>query len=124
MAFNRKKVKKLVFSLFTRAVDMLVSFVSLSLYIFVIFGAMCSFMLLAYLYPDKTAILSKPFLLVLQIIWNLIKITFIVAMSILTAYLFFVFYDLLEKASKKREERRKKFILDIAKEIKTREKKK
>lgn len=124
MAFNIKKVKGFVSSFFKVSVDLLVSFIYLSLYVVVIFGAMSSFMLLVYLFPDKSSVISKPFLLLFQILWNFIKITFMIAFCLMLAYGFLVFYDLLERAREKRNERRKKFILDLAKEIKSREKKK
>lgn len=118
MAYDFIKPKGMVLDVINFSFRLLTSFINIGLTFILVLGAISAFMLLIFMFPEKALPISNLFMILLELIWNLIKVLMILLFIFVLIYIFILYYELFDKLMIRRKQKRNKFIKDLVKEMK------
>jgi hypothetical protein len=116
---NAKNIIKKIGIVFFR---LFADFIDLGIKIIIMFGAICSMILLYKMLPETALIAFRKFGLVINILFNFLRVFFAGIIICLYVYvvlhLFQFFCDIIEEKKKKNSARKKRFMDHLVKKIK------
>ena len=116
---NAKNIIKKIGIVFFR---LFADFIDLGIKIIIMFGAICSMILLYKMFPETALIAFRTFGVVINILFNFLRVFFAGIIICLYVYvvlhLFQFFCDIIEEKKKKNSARKKRFMDHLVKKIK------